>query len=133
MSAGTTAVGPICQPWTVTAEGPNGGICCPPVLEAALSEEEAGELADVLKALADPARLRVLSMIAAAPSGEVCACDLSGPLRRSQPTVSHHLAQLVRAGLVRREQRGKWAWFRVDLERLAELRTCLSPPPGPSS
>ncbi|MET0146326.1 MAG: metalloregulator ArsR/SmtB family transcription factor [Ilumatobacteraceae bacterium] len=104
-------------------------MACPPVLGATLSEAQAGELADVLKALADPARLRMLSMIAAAPAGEVCACDLAGPLRRSQPTVSHHLAQLVRAGLVQREQRGRWAWFRVDHERLAELRHCLAAPP----
>ena len=81
----------------------------------------------MLKAIADPARLRLLSMIAAAPDGEACACDFPGPLGRSQPTVSHHLTQLVRAGLVTREQRGKWAWFRVSPERIAALRDCLGP------
>jgi len=92
-----------------------------------LSEEQAVELADVLKALADPARLRLVSMIASSPGGEACACDLHGPLERSQPTVSHHLTQLTRAGLVTREQRGKWAWFRINDERVAALCACLAP------
>ncbi len=92
-----------------------------------LSEEEAGELADVLKALADPARLRLISIIACSPGGEACACDLSAPLQRSQPTVSHHLTQLVRAGILTRQQRGKWAWFRINDDRVAALCECLAP------
>ena len=100
-------------------------ICCPPLFDMPLSEDEAVELADVLKAMADPARLRLLSIIAA--NGEACACDLAEPLGRSQPTVSHHLTQLVRAGLITREQRGKWAWFRINDKRVAALCACLAP------
>jgi ArsR family transcriptional regulator len=70
-------------------------------------------------------RLRLVSLIADAPTGEVCACDLPALLGRSQPTVSHHLSQLVRAGLIDREQRGKWAWFRLRAERLAAVRAAL--------
>lgn len=106
--------------------------CCPGPLEAPLSEEQAVELATVLKALADPVRLRLVSLIAAAPTGEMCACDLPEVLGRSQPTVSHHLTQLVRAGVLDREQRGKWAWFRVRPERLAALGRALSSAPLPS-
>jgi ArsR family transcriptional regulator len=97
------------------------------MLRAPITEDQAGELADVLKALADPARLRLLSIIASSPGGEACACDLSEPLQRSQPTVSHHLGQLVRAGIITREQRGKWAWFRINDQRVAELCDCLAP------
>ncbi len=105
-------------------------ICCPPLFGDVLSEAEAVELADVLKAMADPGRLRLLSIIASAPGGEACACDLSEPLGRSQPTVSHHLTQLVRAGLITREQRGKWAWFRINQPRVAALCACLTPSTG---
>jgi ArsR family transcriptional regulator len=100
-------------------------LCCPPVTSGRLDEADAAELAEVLKALADPVRLRLVSIIAAAPSGEVCACDLPALLQRSQPTVSHHLSQLLRAGLIEREQRGKWAWFRLRPGRLAEVRAAL--------
>jgi ArsR family transcriptional regulator, arsenate/arsenite/antimonite-responsive transcriptional repressor len=110
----------------VTGE-PTIDVCCPPVTAGALDEADATELAAVFKALADPARLRLLSMIAAAESGEACACDLVEPVGRSQPTVSHHLALLVDAGLVSREKRGKWAWYRVVPERLAAVRDALSP------
>jgi ArsR family transcriptional regulator len=99
--------------------------CCVPVTEGVLDETTAGELAGVLKALADPVRLRLVSLIAAAPGGEICACDLPALLDRSQPTVSHHLTLLVRAGLVDREQRGKWAWFRVREDGLAAVRAAL--------
>jgi ArsR family transcriptional regulator len=95
-------------------------------LAAPLDEDDAAELAVLLKALADPARLRLVSIIAASPSGEACACDLPGLLDRSQPTVSHHLGQLVKAGILEREQRGKWAWFRVRSERLDALRSSLA-------
>ena len=72
-------------------------------------------------------RLRLLSLIAIAEDREVCACDLPAQLGRSQPTISHHLTQLVKAGLIEREQRGKWAWFRVRRKRLASLRAALGP------
>ena len=99
--------------------------CCEPVLDAALSEESAVELAGAFKVLADPVRLRLLSLVANAPDGELCACDLPALVDRKQPTVSHHLSILVDAGLLVREQRGRWAWFRVAPERLAVLRDAL--------
>lgn len=100
--------------------------CCAPVLSSPVSTEDAEELAAGFKVLADPIRLRLLSLIANSPEGEVCACDLVEPVGRSQPTVSHHLSILAEAGLLTREQRGKWAWFRVVPERIAVLREALS-------
>jgi ArsR family transcriptional regulator len=104
---------------------PVAALCCPPLTAGVLDEDEATELAAVLKALADPVRLRLVSAIAASESGEICACDLPDLLDRSQPTVSHHLTQLVRAGLIDREQRGKWAWFRLRPDGFAALRAAL--------
>ncbi|MBA2336513.1 MAG: winged helix-turn-helix transcriptional regulator [Acidimicrobiia bacterium] len=101
------------------------GNCCSPVLEEPLSAAGAGELADGFKVLADPIRLRLLSLIATAPDGEVCACELAEPVGRSQPTVSHHLSVLVDAGMLVREQRGRWAWFRAVPERIGVLRAAL--------
>jgi ArsR family transcriptional regulator len=99
---------------------------CPPLLQSALAASQAEELAGALKVLADPARLRLLSLIQAQPSGEACVCHLTSPLGLSQPTVSHHLRVLLDAGLVTREQRGSWAFFRVVPEPLAALRALLS-------
>lgn len=104
-------------------------VCCAPVTAGVLSEEEADDLAALLKVLADPARLRLLSMVATAEAGEACACDLVEPVGRSQPTVSHHLSLLVEAGLLEREKRGRWAWYRVVPERLSAIRDALSPAP----
>lgn len=101
------------------------GLCCAPVTEGVLDEDSATVLAAVLKALADPVRLRLVSLIAAAPTGEICACDLPALVDRSQPTVSHHLSQLVQAGLIDREQRGKWAWFRLRPDGFAAIRAAL--------
>lgn len=95
--------------------------CCTPLQASPLSEGDAAELAGLLKALADPVRLRLLSFIAATPDGEACACDLTEPTGRSQATVSHHLSQLTQVGILEREQRGKWAWFRLDRERLTGI------------
>ncbi|MFN8037183.1 MAG: metalloregulator ArsR/SmtB family transcription factor [Acidimicrobiia bacterium] len=103
------------------------GACCTPVTAAPLAEADADDLAEAFKALADPVRLRLLSLVASATDGEVCACDLVAPSNRSQPTVSHHLAQLVDAGLLHRERRGKWAWYRVDADRLSALQAALAP------
>jgi ArsR family transcriptional regulator, arsenate/arsenite/antimonite-responsive transcriptional repressor len=100
--------------------------CCTPLGDGALDEDAAELLAGVFKVLADPARLRLLSMVAAAGDGEVCACDLVEPIGKSQPTVSHHMSVLVDAGLVTREKRGKWAWYRLDAERLEQVRAALS-------
>lgn len=107
--------------------------CCLPdccVLEAPLDDQQAEQLAALLKALADPARIKLVSLLATAPDGEVCACDLPGVLGKSQPTTSHHLRQLLDAGLIEREQRGKWAWFRLDRTRLAEVRDALGSDAG---
>ena len=101
--------------------------CCHPLTADALDEAEAVVLAEALRVLADPARLRLLSLVATAPDGEACACDLVEPLARSQPTVSHHLAMLVEAGFLTREKRGRWAWYRVVPERLELLRSALQP------
>ena len=100
--------------------------CCSPSISAALDEPDAVALAEALKVLADPARLRLLSLVASSPTGEACACDLVEPLQRSQPTVSHHLSLLVDAGFLTREKRGRWAWYRVVPERLDMLRSALS-------
>jgi ArsR family transcriptional regulator len=100
--------------------------CCPAVLAAPLSEERAQELASELAALADPVRLRLLSILASAPTGEVCVCELVDPLGRSQPTVSHHLKILVEAGLIAGEKRGRWVWYRAVPEKLGYLRGVLA-------
>ena len=85
--------------------------CSAPVTAAPLPVAEARALARTLKALADPARLRLLSLIAATEDGQACVCDLTGPVALSQPTVSHHLKTLVDAGLLTRERRGSWAFY----------------------
>jgi ArsR family transcriptional regulator len=101
-------------------------VSCPPLLQAALEPERAEELAAALKALADPARLRLLSLIQAQPNHEACVCHLTQPLGLKQPTVSHHLRVLLDAGLVTREQRGSWAYYAVVPETLETLGTLLS-------
>jgi ArsR family transcriptional regulator len=98
-------------------------LCCPPLTQAPLSPDDAAELASVLGALADPVRLRLLSIVAA--QGEVCSCHLEEPLGKSQPTVSHHTKVLAEAGLIVGERRGKWMWWTVVPERLALLRRLL--------
>ena len=98
--------------------------CCAPVRADALDEHDAATLAQSFAALSDPVRLRLLSFIASA-EGEVCACDLVEPSGRSQPTVSHHMKVLVDAGLVAREKRGLWVWYRAVPSRLDALRNVL--------
>ena len=99
---------------------------CPPLLAGPLDAAEAASLADALKVIADPTRLRLLSLIQAQPSGEACVCHLTEPLGLTQPTVSHHLKVLLNAGLVEREQRGSWAFFRVVPDQLRTLRELLA-------
>ncbi len=99
--------------------------CCPSVLAAPLAADEAAELARGFHALGDPVRLRVLSMLAAAPAGEICVCDFVGPLGKTQGTISHHLKILGEAGLVHGDRRGKWVWYSLDRERLAALTGTL--------
>jgi ArsR family transcriptional regulator len=98
---------------------------CPPLLQGPLDEQEADQLAKTLKAIADPARLRLLSLIQAQPGAEACVCHLIEPLGLAQPTVSHHLKVLREAGLVERERRGTWAYYRVRPEALGALRDVL--------
>ena len=97
--------------------------CCPSVLAAALDEADAAALAQAFAALADPVRLRLLSLVAAAD--EVCSCNLTEPLGKAQPTVSHHTKVLAEAGLITGEKRGRWVWWRVVPERMAALRGAL--------
>ena len=99
---------------------------CAPLLQKPLDPEDAERLAVALKAIADPSRLRLLSLIQAQPGHEACVCNLTEPLGLGQPTVSHHLKVLLQAGLVERQQRGNWAYFRVCEEPLAALRKLLS-------
>lgn len=100
-------------------------VCCPSVLEAPLSEDQASEVARRFAALADPVRLRLLSLVAAVD--EICSCDLQAPLGKSQPTISHHTKALAEAGLIVGERRGKWVWWRVAPESLAALQAALGP------
>lgn len=100
--------------------------CCPSVLGSpSLGAVAATQLARGFAALADPVRLRLLSILADAPTAEVCVCELVGPLGKSQPTISHHLKVLSDAGLVRGERRTKWVWYSLDRARLAALRAAI--------
>ena len=101
--------------------------CCEPLTEAPLTAEQAVTLSRRLKALADPARLRLVSMLAASPGGEACVCDLTEPLGLSQPTVSHHLKVLHDAGLLTREKRSTWAYYAVVPQALEALADLLTP------
>ena len=103
------------------------GLCCAPVTGGVLTTADAERLARAFKALGDPSRVKLLSLIAAAEGGEACVCDLLPPVGLSQPTVSHHLKILVDAGLLGREQRGKWAYYRVDQQALAQIGESLQP------
>ncbi len=100
--------------------------CCPRLLEAPLDEAEADELAAAFKVLADPVRLRLLSLIAAAPDGTACSCDLEEPVGKTQSTVSHHLSLLADAGLITKEKVGRWVNCTIVPERLAALRDALA-------
>ena len=103
-------------------------ICCPRVLQARLAEAEATDLARGFAALADPARLHILSLIATSPNGEACVCELVTPLNKSQPTVSHHLKVLCDAKLIESDRRGKWVWYRLIPDRLTQLQAALTSP-----
>jgi ArsR family transcriptional regulator, arsenate/arsenite/antimonite-responsive transcriptional repressor len=98
--------------------------CCPSLLAAPLAQDDAEDLAVVFAAMADPVRLRLLSLVADA--GEVCACNLLEPLGKSQPTISHHTKVLADAGLIRGEKRGRWVWWQIVPERLDDVRNSLA-------
>ncbi|MBF6044098.1 metalloregulator ArsR/SmtB family transcription factor [Streptomyces sp. NRRL B-1677] len=109
-------------------EGSDG--CCPGLLTAPLPEDQAVELAKVFKALGDPVRLRLLSMIATRAGGEVCVCDLTPAFDLSQPTISHHLKLLREAGLIASERRGTWVYYRLLPEMTDRLAGILTRPAG---
>jgi ArsR family transcriptional regulator len=102
--------------------------CCSPLAHEPLSAEAGLELAGTLKAMADPTRLRLLSLIQAHEGGEACVCDLTAPVGLTQPTISHHLKVLLDAGLVTRTRRGTWAYYRAVPDRLAALAGVISAP-----
>jgi ArsR family transcriptional regulator len=101
------------------------GECCTPLLREPLSASQAADLARLLKALADPTRLRLVSMVAAHEGGEACVCDLTDPLGLTQPTISHHLKILVDAGIFTRDKRGKWAYYALVPSALNALSAVL--------
>jgi len=103
--------------------------CCSPGVGGVMEQGAAERLAGALKALAEPTRLRLLSLVAAQSGGEACICDLTAPVALSQPTVSHHMRVLVDAGLLDREQRGKWAYYRLvpgALDAVTELMATIT-------
>jgi ArsR family transcriptional regulator, arsenate/arsenite/antimonite-responsive transcriptional repressor len=103
--------------------------CCPALLQSSpLTQSEAEQLAAAFRVIADPTRLRLISLLASKPDGEACVCDLVEPLGLSQPTVSHHLKLLFEAGLLGREKRGLWVYYRLLPERLQPLRDALGNP-----
>ncbi|MEU6818637.1 metalloregulator ArsR/SmtB family transcription factor [Streptomyces sp. NPDC046860] len=104
--------------------------CCPTLLTAPMDEEQAVELAKVFKALGDPVRLRLLSMIASRDGGEICVCDLTPAFDLSQPTISHHLKLLKQAGLIASERRGTWVYYRLLPQSTERLAAALTRPAG---
>ena len=102
-------------------------MCCAPLTGSILTPADAQVMARVFKALGDPTRVRLLSLIAAHQGGEACICDLTEPVGLSQPTVSHHMKQLAEAGLVTREQRGKWAYYRIVEQALRSVADAVMP------
>lgn len=113
----------ITRPPRATAEA----ACCATVTGGPLDVTDAERIAHVFKALSDPTRVRLLSLIGASENGEMCICDLTDPVGLSQSTVSHHMKQLIDADLVTREQRGKWAYYRVVNRALEDAAHTLLP------
>ena len=111
---------------------PTPARCCAPLLRRRLGRDDADALATAFKAIADPGRLRLLSFIAGQPGAEACVCHLVEPLGLSQPTVSHHLKVLTEAGLLERERRGTWMFYRLVPDRIEALRQALALPKRPA-
>jgi ArsR family transcriptional regulator, arsenate/arsenite/antimonite-responsive transcriptional repressor len=104
--------------------------CCQPLSAEPLSADQAEQVAPLLKALGDPVRLRLMSLIASHPGGEACVCDLNGAFELSQPTISHHLKVLHEAGLVDRDKRGVWAYYKARTQALASLGALIGDRPS---
>ena len=115
------------MPTTLPLLPTDAAACCSPVTGGVLTPDEAERIARTFKALGDPTRVRLLSLIAASGDGDACICDLSEPVGLSQPTVSHHMKLLVDAGLATREQRGRWAYYRVVTDALEQASRTLRP------
>jgi ArsR family transcriptional regulator len=115
-------------PVIVTPASPSSAAaaCCTPLLRAPIAADQAAELARLLKALADPTRLRLVSMVAAHEGGEACVCELTEPLGLTQPTISHHLKILVDAGIFTRDKRGVWAYYALVPAAMNALSAILS-------
>ncbi|MEU6446016.1 metalloregulator ArsR/SmtB family transcription factor [Streptomyces sp. NPDC046979] len=118
------------QELVVLGQTDEAGACCPGLLTAPLDEGQALELAKVFKALGDPVRLRLLSLIASRAGGEVCVCDLTPAFDLSQPTISHHLKLLRQAGLIDCERRGTWVYYWLVPEMTDRLASILARPTG---
>lgn len=101
------------------------GVCCAPLAAEAVSAEGAAELAPAFKALGDPVRLQLISMIASADGGEICVCDLTPAFELTGPTISHHLKVLREAGLAHSDRRGTWVYYRADRAKLGALSAVL--------
>jgi ArsR family transcriptional regulator len=104
--------------------------CCPPLSAEPLSQAQAEQVAPLLKALAEPVRLRLMSLIASHPGGEACVCDLTGAFDLTQPTISHHLKVLHDSGLLDREKRGVWVYYRARTQALASLGALMADAPA---
>jgi ArsR family transcriptional regulator len=120
--------GTCCDPGAQLVFPPGQGdpvACCAPLSQEPLSAEQ---VAPLLKALADPVRLRLMSLVASHPGGEACVCDLSGAFDLSQPTISHHLKVLHESGLLDREKRGVWVYYRTRAQALASLGALIGAP-----
>jgi ArsR family transcriptional regulator, arsenate/arsenite/antimonite-responsive transcriptional repressor len=109
---------------TTTTTLPMTSACCARLGAPGLSDDQAGATARVFKALADPARVKIVNLLATSPD-PVCVCEFTEPLGLSQPTVSHHLKKLLDAGLLEREQRGTWAYYRLRRDALGGLAAAL--------
>jgi ArsR family transcriptional regulator len=106
--------------------------CCPPLTAKPLSQAQADQIAPLLKALADPVRLRLISLVASHSGGEACVCDLNDAFDLSQPTISHHLKVLHDAGLLDREKRGVWAYYRIRTQALSSIAALIAATPEAS-
>lgn len=105
-------------------------VCCPPLAAQPISQAQADQIAPLLKALADPVRLRLISLVASHAGGEACVCDLNDAFDLSQPTISHHLKVLHDAGLLDRDKRGVWAYYRLRPEALASIAALIACTPA---